>query len=228
MKTLFACAFCFYFTATFSQTDREKFVGRWVSSDTGYEMECNFKADGSGVVDGDVVKWSASGGKLTVELDGDKQVYNYTFNANGFRVSGGDLEMPLNFRKAGSNNASAQNNQNSNAGGKKVDQSLVGKWCYVNVTSNYSSSAEECITINSNGTYEYYSERSTSGSNGSTASQNSDTGTWWIEGNRVYYRSQSQGEGSYELVKQNHPKTGDPMIVLDGTAYVTYYKKSPW
>ena len=229
MKTLVTIIFCFSTLLTFSQTDKDKFVGRWVASDAGHEMECNFKADGTGVVDGDVVKWSVKPGLLIVEMDGDRESYNYVFNDNGFRVSGGDLDMPLNFRRVQVGGITKSTNATAkNSSGKKLDQSLVGKWCYVNVTSNYSSSSQQCIIVNANGTYEYYGESSTSGSNGSTASQSSDTGTWWVEGNRVYYNSQNQGEGSYELVKKNHPKTGDPMIVLDGTAYVTFYKKSPW
>lgn len=229
MKTIASIVLCFFSIVSYSQTDKEKFVGKWVSNDVGYEMGLNFKADGSGVIDGDVVRWSVDKpGILIVEVEGDRQLYNYTFNSTGFRVSGGDLDMPLNFRKAGNSTSSAVPAPAATAKGKKIDQSLVGKWCYVNVSSNYSSSSEQCITVNADGTYEYYAERSTSGSNGSTASQASDTGTWWVEGSRVHYRSDSQGDGSYELVKQNHPKTGDPMIVLDGTAYVTFYKKSPW
>ena len=235
MKTIFVILLFFCTSITLAQTDKEKFVGHWVSNDAGYAMECDFKADGTGVVDGDVVKWSVKPGILVIEMEGDKQNYNYTFNQTGFRVSGGDLEMPLNFKKVKvgststfSTSTSSTQTTTTNSSGKKLDQSLVGKWCYVNVASNNSSSSEQCIIVNANGTYEYYAESSTSGSNGSTASQSSDGGTWWVEGNRVYYNSQNQGEGSYELVKRNHPKTGDPMIVLDGTAYVTFFKKSPW
>lgn len=232
MKTFLASALTFFTFIAFGQakTDVEKIVGNWVSHDVGYAMELNLKADGSGVVDGDVVAWNLKPGLLIVSFDGEKQTYNYTFNENGLRVSGGNLEMPLNFKRVKSGNASASPTQATptNSSGKKLDQSLVGKWCYVNVASNYSTSSQQCITVNANGTYEYYGESSTSGSNGSTASQSSDSGTWWVEGNRVYYNSQNQGQGSYELVKRNHPKTGDPMIVLDGTAYVTFFKKSPW
>jgi hypothetical protein len=230
MKALFAALLFFYTSITFSQTDKEKFVGQWVSSDVGYSMMCNFKADGTGVVDGDVITWSVKPGILVIEMEGDRQSYNYTFNQTGFRVSGGDLDMPLNFKKVKSGSASTSSAQTTttNSSGKNLDQSLVGKWCYVNVASNYSTSSEQCILVNANGTYEYFAERSTSGNNGSTASQSNDAGTWWVEGDRVYYNSRNESEGSYQLIKRNHPKTGDPMIVLDGTAYVTFFKKSPW
>lgn len=62
-----------------------------------------------------------------------------------------------------------------------------------------------------------------------TSSQSSDFGTWNYDGTRIYYNSQNgQGSGSYLLEKRNHPKNGDPMIVLDGETYVTYYQKNPW
>lgn len=224
--TFFVAIVCFGQTA---KTESETLIGKWVTHDDGYPMEANFEANGTGVVDGDVVKWSVKGGVLVVTVDGDRKSYTIKVNENDFRVSGGDLEKPMTFKRvAAGNTSSSSRNEKSTVAGKKLDQSLVGKWCYVNVASNYSTSSEQCIIVNANGTYEYYAERSTSGSNGSTASQSSDAGTWWIENNRVHYNSQNQGEGSYELIKRNHPKTGDPMIVLDGTAYVTFYKKSPW
>jgi hypothetical protein len=210
-----------------SKTDTEKLVGKWVSHDDGYPMEADFKANGSAVIDQDAVTWSVKAGTLIIGIDGEKKNYSISFSENAFRVSGGDLERPMNFKRLNQGTAPTPAAKSS-APGKKLDQTLVGKWCYVNVASNNSSSSEQCIIVNANGTYEYYAERSSSGSNGSTASQASDAGTWWIENNRVHYNSQNQGEGSYELIKRNHPKTGDPMIVLDGTAYVTFYKKSPW
>lgn len=221
LLTLLVCICCYGQSA---KSDSEKLVGKWVSHDDGYPMEADFKPNGSGVVDGDVIKWSTKAGVLNIDVEGERKSYTILINDNDFRVSGGDLEKPMSFKRVLSGTA----NTTSSPSGKKLDQSLVGKWCYVNVTSNYSSGSQQCITVNANGTYEYYGESSTSGSNGSTASQSSDTGTWWVEGDRVYYNSQNQGEGSYELAKKNHPKTGDPMIVLDGTAYVTFYKKSPW
>jgi hypothetical protein len=208
------------------KTDTEKLIGKWVSNDAGFAMEADFNANGSGVVDGDAITWSIKPGFLVVVMDGEKQSYTLSFTEKGFRLSGGNLDMPLNFQKLTGTSATSAAGENTSE--KKLDQTLVGKWCYVNVTSTNSASSEQCIIVNANGTYEYYAERSTSGSNGSTASQSSDSGTWWIENNHVFYNSQSQGEGSYELIKRNHPKTGDPMIVLDGTAYVTFYKKSPW
>lgn len=226
--TLLLVLFTFQSFAQSAKTEAEKLIGKWVSHDDGYPMEADFKSNGSAVVDGDAVTWTLKSGTLIIGVDGEKKSYAITFSDNGFRVAGGDLEKPMNFKKVMNASGSTPPTSTASPSGKKLDQTLVGKWCYVNVTSDNSRSSQQCITVSANGTYEYYGESSTSGSNGSTASQSSDAGTWWVEGNRVYYNSQNQGEGSYELVKKNHPKTGDPMIVLDGTAYVTFYKKSPW
>ncbi len=116
-----------------------------------------------------------------------------------------------------------------------VAAELVGKWCYINVTSSSSggSSSERCITLHPNGTYEYYGETSRSVNTdafyGGTGSQSSDQGTWTYDGTKIYYTSaMGAGSGAYTLQKVNHPKNGDPMIVLDGEAYVTFYQKEAW
>ncbi|HNR74896.1 MAG TPA: hypothetical protein PKM03_11750, partial [Cyclobacteriaceae bacterium] len=86
--------------------------------------------------------------------------------------------------------------------------------------------------LNANGTYQYAAERSMDTNTNSfyagTSSQSNDQGTWWVQGDRIYYNSQVRGQGSYQLQKMNHPKTGDPMIVLDGEPYVTFYQKPRW
>lgn len=112
---------------------------------------------------------------------------------------------------------------------------IVGTWCAVDVNSynqgtSYSSS---CITLNADGTYAYSSESSrdvnTNEFWAGTNSQGSDRGTWYVQGDRIYYNSQSKGPGSYRLEKRNHPKNvNDPMIVLDGATFVTQYQKPPW
>ena len=36
------------------------------------------------------------------------------------------------------------------------------------------------------------------------------------------------GVTTYVLEKRNHPKNNEPMLVLDGQAFVTFYQKPPW
>lgn len=307
-----------------AKTQQGKIHGTWHNNDFGYQMSLILNADGTGEFDGDLIRFAAQSGKLAITQEGATTTYGYTLQDNSLTLSGGDLEGPIKFVRAGASSSttivnkpsqttsasankllgswsnygetiefksngqctylgqtypytvsgnqiilqSAQGNvamefsvsgnqlqlsvngqsltynkgagttssttQGKSSGGGRLDMSLVGKWCYVNVTSTNSggTSSSECITINADGSYEYYSERSMSANaptfSAGTSSQGSDRGTWWIEGNRIHYNSTTQGQGSYQLEKRNHPKNGDPMIVLDGTTYVTYYQKSPW
>jgi hypothetical protein len=142
-----------------------------------------------------------------------------------------------------SSQTTMQNNNNQQSQGSLkgiIASELAGKWCYINVSSssNASISSSECITIYANGTYEYYSESSGSASgtnqygdqtfSGGTASQSSDRGMWRLDGNTLNVQSQSSGFKTYTFQKMNHPKNKDPMIVIDGRTFVTYYQKQPW
>jgi hypothetical protein len=107
---------------------------------------------------------------------------------------------------------------------------LAGKWCYMsNVTANDGGRiSSTCFTLYPNGTYEYYSETNSSNPYGGTASQSSDSGTWSVSGGTLIANSRSRGRQVYTLEKRNHPKTGDPMLMVDGDAFVTYTQRRPW
>jgi hypothetical protein len=97
-------------------------------------------------------------------------------------------------------------------------------------TGSYSG---RCITLRADGTYVYVEEGSRSVQTeemaGGTASQGTDSGTWYVEGNRLYYQSATEGSGSYRLERRNHPvNTNDPMIVLDEEPFVTTVRRAPW
>jgi hypothetical protein len=300
-------------------------TGIWQNNDFGYQMTLILQANNTGEFDGESIQYKVIGSTLNVTQSGLTNQYNYTLSGNSLTLSGGDIEQPITFTRAGATKATntstvgaiASKNATDNiigqwsgygetiefktsgectylgqtypyqlsqghvtlqtaqggvmmaytisgnqlsltANGKtlqytrgkaasnagtglkstgagRVAMELVGKWCYVNVTSSYSggSSSEQCITLHENGTYEYYGESSRSVDGGTfyggTSSQNGDRGTWSYDGVRIYYQSQTgQGSGSYLLEKRNHPKNNDPMIVLDGAAYATFYQKSPW
>ena len=82
------------------------------------------------------------------------------------------------------------------------------------------------------GTYEFYAESSNSGGNGNAGGATRETGRWWVVGNlqaaKLCARNQNGENFQFELELRNHPKTGDPMIVLDGDAYVTTTQRQPW
>ncbi len=213
--------------------------GLWLNTDMGYEMTLLLNPDGTGQLDGQGLKFKAKGGALTVFYEeGEAMVYAYSLQDDVLTLSGGDIDAPLAFRRGG---AAAPKGPApglvpaappSAKGG--VAPELVGKWCQVNVNSTNTggSSSSACLLLNPDGTYDYSAERSMSVNTadfyGGTASQDSDRGRWWVQEDRLFYDSPARGQGSYRLEKVNHPKTNDPMIVLDGETYVTYYQKPPW
>jgi hypothetical protein len=103
---------------------------------------------------------------------------------------------------------------------------LCGQWMYVSGNSGYMSSRS--LTLYQNGTYEYRGEVSSSGPNGSTAGDSYDSGTWRLEGSQIIVNSRAEGPKVVNLILRNHPKTGDPMIIVDGDSYVTATRRQPW
>lgn len=200
-------------------------IGLW----SGNNETIEFTAAGQCNYQGQTYPYQTSAEQVTLQTSQGNFVM-------GYAVSGNQLSLTVNGQTLQYvKGAATQNNTPSAAGGKRIAQELVGKWCYANVNSTNSggSSTEQCITLKADGTYEYYGENSRSVNTntyaGGTNSQSSDRGTWTYDGTRIYYTSsQGAGSGSYLLEKKNHPKNNDPMIVLDGTTYVTYYQKSPW
>jgi hypothetical protein len=305
----------FFFLLLISISANAQITGSWTANTQGETMSLILNADGTGVLDGERLRYKAQDGTLSVTITGESTTnnYNYSLNGNSLTVSGGDLDEPINFKRVGkpsqapppsANNSiigawsgngenmefksdgnctysghsfkyAAENGQLKlfmpegliaipytikngkliiNVGGqdytygrgtnaqqplasgpRSVPQELTGKWCWVDVTntSTGGTSSDACITLNADGTYDFYSERSMSATNqafsAGTNSATSDRGTWWVQGQRIYYNSESRGPGSYSLQKRNHPKNvNDPMIVLDGQPFVTQTQKAPW
>jgi hypothetical protein len=202
----------------------KELLGSW----TGYGETVEFKADGKSIIRGQSVPFTVSGNNLTLQTAQGNIMMAFSVNGNSLNMIANGQNFT--YTRAGGGSASPT----TNVGGKNLDMSLVGKWCYMKVSSSYSggSSTEECITLKEDGTYSYYYESSrsvnTSDLSGGTASQDSDSGTWWVEGNQIFYNSRTQGQGSYQLEKRNYPKTGDPMIVLNGRTFVTAYNRPGW
>jgi hypothetical protein len=199
-------------------------IGRW----SNYGETWEFKSNGQCTYLAKTYSYSVAGNSIILQTPDGNLILNFSINGN-------ELKLTLNGNEfVYTKNTTQPVVSKTSTGKKSIDQSLVGKWCYINVTSTSTggSSTDACITINADGTYSYYSERSmrvnTTGLSGGTTSQNADSGTWWVEGDRIFYVSQTQGQGSFQLQKINHPKNNDPMIVLDGTSYVTAYRKSHW
>lgn len=199
-------------------------VGVW--SGNGESIE--FKSNGQCLYLGNTLQYEVVQGNILLKTAQGSATFAYTITGNQLKMMANGNTVTY---QRGAGNTTAT--QPASSGGQ-VPQELVGKWCWTNVNSTNTggSSSSECIVLNANGTYQYASERSmdtnTSSFYAGTSSQSNDQGTWWVQGDRIYYNSQTRGQGSYQLQKLNHPKTGDPMIVLNGEPYVTFYQKPRW
>ncbi len=205
-------------------------IGVW--SGNGESVE--FKSNGQCSYAGNTFQYQVSQGHIILVTPQGNAMLAYSVKGNQLTLSANGQQFTYTKGAGHEGQGSPQTQTQAQTGGGRVAQELVGKWCWTNVNSTNTggSSSSACIVLNGNGTYEYASERSmdtnTSSFYAGTSSQGSDRGTWWVQGDRIYYNSQTRGQGSYQLQKQNHPKTGDPMILLDGEPYVTFYQKPRW
>jgi hypothetical protein len=208
--------------AAFSATDK-KLMGLW--SGNGEMIE--FKADGNCVYMGNNIPYKISQGHIILATAQGNATIPYA-------IVGSVLNLTVNGQKMTYTKPPGQGavgNTPAATSGGNIPMELVGQWCYMNMTSN--SQTSRCINLRADGTYTYSYEGSRSVNtetlSGGTASQSGDRGTWYVQGDRIYYNSQSAGQGSYRLEKRNHPKNvNDPMIVLDGEPFVTTTARSPW
>ncbi|HEY5885660.1 MAG TPA: hypothetical protein VIT88_13290 [Pyrinomonadaceae bacterium] len=193
-------------------------VGHWKSS----EATVQIKDDGTLILNGSPFRYAVKGSNIIIGNDEGMMQFP-------FELSGDTLNVQVDGRTVVYRRLSEEDAQSA-AGSGANPAELVGKWCYMsNVnTSGGGRMSNRCFTLYANGTYEFYGETSSSGPIASSASQESDSGTWSVSGATITAHSRSRGTLVFPLEKRNHPKTGDPMLVLDGDAYVTYSPRQPW
>jgi hypothetical protein len=192
-------------------------VGSW----QGQKGSVTLNADGSAVFNGISCRYSVEGNTLTMSgTDGDFPL--------PFTLSGNTLTLtirgePATFKRG----TGAQ--RGTSAGGGNHPPALAGQWCFFSGsnTGQISSASQECVTLNSNGTYTYSANSDSSNQYGGTASQGSDQGTWSVSGSTMTANSQSKGVLNYQLELRNN-KNNDPMICLDGRCFATTTQKTPW
>lgn len=211
----------------------EKLIGKWTTE--GADIE--FRSGGKGIYNGNPFTYTVSGNTLTSTDNTGSNVFFFMFLGEGLSLSGAGVNVVMQRGHGGykaETNIANNNNSAANNSGGGIDPSIVGKWCWVKASGNTqaSSSSSKCINIFGNGTYTYASEGSISGYGGGgyggSSSQSADNGTWKIVGNKIHVNSRSQGFQVLSFEKRNHPKNGDPMIVIDGDTYVTYTQKPSW
>lgn len=204
---------------SFSNTAKE-ILGTW--SGEGEIIE--FRPDGSCRYNDAQMMYKLSQGNVILETATGTVAFGYSVKANR-------LTLTANGQQAVYDRVSTPKPSAPTKSQARNPVDLVGQWCYMkSSTDTYSG---RCITLNADGTYVYAEERSMSVQAetlaGGTSSQGSDSGTWYVQGDRLYYQSATRGNGSYRLERRNHPKNvNDPMIMLDDEPYVTTTRRPPW
>ncbi|MFB3906436.1 MAG: hypothetical protein ACE15E_23575 [Acidobacteriota bacterium] len=203
-------------------------VGKWQAA-TGSQVE--IRSGGSLTIDGAPYRYSVEGSTITVTGPEGSAVVPYTLNGDQLTVTVEGQLMTL--RRSGNASATGATGQPAPGGGSlagPLGAELAGKWCYVGTVPAIGGGrvSSECFTLSPDGTFEYYSEAATSSQYGSSASQINQVGTWTATATTITANLREGGTVTYQLEKRNHPKTGDPMLCLDGRCFVTYGPRAPW
>ncbi len=115
-------------------------TGTWHAKENGFTMILTLNADGTGLLDGDVIKYTVNGNKLAVKEGGDTNNYTFTLKGNSLTLSGGDLDKPMTFDRQGivpstglgarRNQAAAKPQEDVPADpvAKPKSNGLVGRW----------------------------------------------------------------------------------------------------
>jgi hypothetical protein len=212
-------------------TPEQAILGTW----TGNNESMEFRADGKCVCNGETITYQISKGNLVLNTQQGTEMMSYVINGNQLRTTLNGAQFVYTrvepVRQGGAGRQGPRGAPSSAS--RSIPADLVGKWCWINVNSNSSFASGNCIMLNSDGSYKYNSETSqtvnTQPITAGTAVQAGDQGRWWVEGDRIFYSSVTQGQGSYKLEKRNHPRNSDdPMIVLDGQSYMTATLRQAW
>ena len=235
-RTIVVCAFVFIATVPFAasagaqtkgksqpgvtEKPRNPILGRWRSDEAVIEL----RSDGTITINGEEYTYKIKNSVVIVTGEDGQMMFPYVLDGDTLTVDVEGREVIYARIKGGNGKAGISAER-----GDGIARELVGKWCYLSsLTGSNSYMSSRCFVLNANGTYEYSAESSTSGAAGGTASQSYDSGRWSASATSITAYSNSNGKITYSLQKRNHPKTGDPMLVVDGDAYVTAYQKEPW
>ena len=209
--------------ANAQEKPKNALVGNWLCEEDGTKVQ--IRENGTLTINDVEYSYKVKGSNITVVGDDGAAVMPFSLDGDTLTVEFEGREIVYTRVKAGAKgNATAA----APATGGVIPE-FVGKWCYMsNLTGSNSYMSSRCFTLYANGTYEYSAESSSSGAYGSTAGQSYDSGRWSATRNSITAISNSKGRLVYPIELRNHPKTGDPMIVVDGDAYVTATQRRPW
>ena len=199
-------------------------IGRWKSDEATVEI----RDDGTLTINGQQYSYRADDSAITISSSEGSVSLPYQFSGDKMVVSIQGRRVI--YTRIGNASSGEQNSAGTNRQGS-IPQELVGKWCYyASVRPNYGNmrTSESCFTLNADGTYEYYENNHTGGAPGTYTSDTRDSGRWSATATSITAISNNTGAATYQLEKRNHAKNGDPMLVVDGKEFVTFYKRMPW
>ena len=205
---------------------KDPLVGRWKSDIAVIEI----RANGTVKINDDEFVYKVKNSVITVANDEGVMAFPFELNGDTLVVQVDGSEVVYTRIKAGQGTGTGVGSGGGISGGEgTVIQGFVGQWCYLaNLGGTSSYRRDRCFTLYANGTYEYYGETSSSGSAGSSVGTQTDSGRWTATRNTITAYSKTNGKIVYPIELRNHPKTGDPMIVIDGDMYVTQTQKPSW
>lgn len=219
--------------AASASANSNSIVGNWRSSNG----TMSFNQDGTGAGNGEAFRYQTAGGYVTManQQGSIRLAYQVQGDTMTLTGPGGSISLERadgNGRGTGGTTYGAAGGAPGGmSGGGSVAQELAGKWCYVsnvNATGGGARSSNICFVLMPDGRYEYSGETDSYGRAGGSTSQSSDRGTWTATESTITARSVTGRVTTYALQKRNHPKNNDPMLVLDGQAFVTFYQKPAW
>ena len=229
LSILFALSIvaAFVFPVSAQEKPKNPLIGNWVCEDDGTKVEV--RPNGTLTINGSEYAYKVKNAVINVVGEDGAMAIPFQLDGDTLTVDVEGREMVYKRVKE----MAKRGGQGSGSGHRgsldPVTTALVGKWCYLSsLTGSNSFMSSRCFVLNADGTYQYSSESSTSGSAGSTAGQSSDAGRWTATSSTLTALSNSGEKTVYPIELRNHPKTGDPMIVVDGDAYVTAFQKRPW
>ncbi len=210
-------------------TTKNPLVGSWKSDIAVIEIREN----GTVKINDDEFVYKVKNSVITVANDDGVMAFPYELDGDTLVVQADGSEVVYTRIKAGQGTGTGVGSGGGISGGSagegSIIQAFVGQWCYqANLNSTNSYHSRRCFTLYANGTYEYSTDYSQAGADGGSSSGSFDSGRWTATRNSITAYSKSNGKIVYPIELRNHPKTGDPMIVIDGDAYVTQTQKPSW
>ena len=168
--------------------------------------------------------WQGPSGNVQLNLDGTATVagvpYRYTLSENKLTLTGPDGTFVAAVQQFGDAMTRAINGKTLQfqraattwavggaSGVGAILPELVGKWCpLANAPSG------DCLSLLADGSFQ----------------QGDDAGTWNAVESAITTTSRKAGARTLRFEKRNHPKSGVPLLVLDGVEHISAFAKSPW